>query len=42
LANKKAELLVGYSLEEILSMNMKSFFSASELNKKPLRYDFAG
>lgn len=39
LANKKAELLVGYSLEEILSMNMKLFFSTSELNKKPLRYD---
>lgn len=39
LANKKASLLTQYSKEELSKMNMRSFFSPSLLNQKPLRYD---
>lgn len=39
MANKKASFLTGYTNEELLTMNMKDFFSASILNKIPLRYD---
>ncbi|MHC1703810.1 MAG: PAS domain S-box protein [Tenuifilaceae bacterium] len=39
LANKKATSLTGYSNEELLTKNMREFFSPSVLNKVPLRYD---
>ncbi|MGE0077413.1 MAG: PAS domain S-box protein [Bacteroidales bacterium] len=39
LVNEKAELMLGYSNEELLSMNMRNVFAQSELNMKPLRYD---
>ena len=37
--NNKAEILTGYSREELLQLNMRDLFSASTLNKVPLRYD---
>jgi len=39
MANEKAAFLTGYTGEELLTMNMKEFFSPSVLNQIPLRYD---
>jgi len=37
--NDAAEILTGYSREELLSMNMRDLFEEKELSERPLRYD---
>ena len=37
--NEAASALTGFSKKELLQMNMKSFFTSTMLDNKPLRYD---